>query len=396
MASIKTNIFIPTKIKVGYNKRNDCYTGKLAYVIYWKDNEWKQSNSWEGWIEKYATEDTKLKLIENYNKRVENNIKNNYHHEINKIDNFNDLPNYYKNKYQDDASFEPKEFTNELLEGYVLNKKAGGYDTGWNHRQTYCRVYDPRGFEFEITIENLLYILENTNSIVGKGLEGKFILGWVDKKIVLIPEKSPDYKNMMLFTTVQSNRLSTKDLKEGCVYITKSLNEKVYLGKHIEYSSYFTKNDTKEYKTKKYFWYDIKYDTIETTASLSSISHKKDDTIYDDYSTVFEKLELSPIYSPYDESKFIYEKINFDEIDKYSYCCIKYFNEYYSIYINFDKNEKSFSERYGMLTHHYDTIYLDGMRINIPKNLNKYNYIVTELGGFYKQRKFLKNGKEVK
>ena len=34
----KSNFFIPEKIKVGYNSRNDTYTKKLAYIIYY-DNK---------------------------------------------------------------------------------------------------------------------------------------------------------------------------------------------------------------------------------------------------------------------------------------------------------------------------------------------------------------------
>ena len=75
------------------------------------------------------------------------------------------------NSWRDDK-IPNDEFENVPIEGFVLNKKAGDYSTGWDHRHAYCRVYDPRGFEFEITIENLLYILENANCIKGKGLEG--------------------------------------------------------------------------------------------------------------------------------------------------------------------------------------------------------------------------------
>ena len=97
---MKSNIFLPKTIRVGYQKRKDTYTGNLAYVIYIDaKGKVRKEASWTSWRDK-------------------------------KID--------------------PTDFTNEPTSGFVLNKKAGGYDTGWNHRQTYCRVYDPRGFEFEI------------------------------------------------------------------------------------------------------------------------------------------------------------------------------------------------------------------------------------------------------
>ena len=34
---MKSNIFIPKTINVGYRNRDDTYTGKLAYVIYYAE-----------------------------------------------------------------------------------------------------------------------------------------------------------------------------------------------------------------------------------------------------------------------------------------------------------------------------------------------------------------------
>jgi len=128
---------------------------------------------------------------------------------------------------------DPQEFTNEPTSGFVLNKKVGDYDSGWSHRQAYTRVYDPRGFEFEITIENLLYILENANSIKGKGLEGEFVFGWDGKNLLLIPVESPDYKELTQYSEMifQKNYVKAKDLKLGATYKTKSNEEYIYMGR---------------------------------------------------------------------------------------------------------------------------------------------------------------------
>src|SRR5581483_10905297 len=121
-------IFLPKRINVGYQKRTDTFTGKLAYVIYFDGKgKLRKETSWNSWRNKA-------------------------------------IPN--------------EEFDNVPTEGFVLNKKVGGNKYNWNPRQTYSRIYDPRGFEFEITIPNLLYILENTNCIKGKGIEGKLVYGW--------------------------------------------------------------------------------------------------------------------------------------------------------------------------------------------------------------------------
>lgn len=87
------SIYIPEKIKVGYQNRNDTYTKKLAYVIYYDEKgKLRKETSWNSWR---------------------------------------------------DEKIEPDDFDNEPTRGFVLNKKVGGDRYGWNPRQTYTRVYDP-------------------------------------------------------------------------------------------------------------------------------------------------------------------------------------------------------------------------------------------------------------
>lgn len=142
---------------------------------------------------------------------------------------------YSNGKETDDPRVIPQEYENVPTEGFVLNKKAGGYSTGWNHRSTYCRVYDPRGFEFEITIPNLLYILENTNSYVGKGLEGKFIYGWDGKDLVLVPESAPEYKAMVAHSELQKGKVSKRELVKGGVYLNTHGEELIFLEENYSY-----------------------------------------------------------------------------------------------------------------------------------------------------------------
>ena len=185
---MNNNMFIPKQINVGFQKRGGTYTGKLAYIIYFDEKgTLRKEASWNGWRDK----------------NIENQI----------VD-------------------------NAPTEGFVLNKKAGGYDTGWNHRQTYCRVYDPRGFEFEITIENLLYILEFCTSTKGKGLEGEFVYSWDGKDLVLLPVDTPDYKEIKEYNDIVHNNLTikAKDLKVGATYLTKDNSEYIYMGRFDCYS----------------------------------------------------------------------------------------------------------------------------------------------------------------
>ena len=191
------SIYIPEKIKVGYQNRSDTYTKKLAYVIYYDEkNKLRKETSWNNWRDK---------------------------------------------------KIEPNDFDNKPTRGFVLNKKAGDYSGYWgNHRQAYCRVYDPRGFEFEITINNLLYILENCDCLKGKGLDGEFVYGWDRKDLILIPIDSPDYKEIKTRTDKIQNgkRFKGKDLIIGATYLTKNNQKWVYMGRFDKWeklTNYFRK-----------------------------------------------------------------------------------------------------------------------------------------------------------
>lgn len=211
---MNTNIYIPKRINVGYQDRKGTYTGKLAYVIYYDEKgKLRKETSWNNWRDK-------------------------------------NIPN--------------TEFDNEPTEGFVLNKKVGDYHYSyWEHRQAYCRVYDPRGFEFEITIENLLYILENTSSVVGKGLEGEFVYGWSGKDLILIPTSSADYKEIMEFSKLLEERepIRAKDLIIGATYKRKNGDELIYMGRYEKYGCgyhYIDPNTGEKKITLKYA--DIPYE----------------------------------------------------------------------------------------------------------------------------------------
>ena len=284
-----SSIFIPKTINVGYQNRNDTYTGKLAYVIYYDEKgKLRKETSWNSWRNK-------------------------------------DIPN--------------DEFENIPTEGFVLNKKAGDYSTGWDHRHAYCRVYDPRGFEFEISIENLLYILENTNCIPGKGLQGEFVYGWDGTNLVLMPIVAPDYKQIAAYNEIVHNNesIKTRDLLLGATYLTKENTEWIYMGRFETYEyGYEFVQDGKIMRTKRYSdlpteksymrrkvipYKDINnlpYGKMHWFARLSNdkyvfeqfknVPKNKligcvDDKCTSKYSEIYDEMESSYQFSPIDDSK---------------------------------------------------------------------------------------------
>lgn len=189
MANERLNI--PQTLKVGFQKRGNTYSGKLAYVTYInKKNEIAKQTSWDGWRSKDIDVET---------------------------------------------------YDNVPTEGFVLNRRAGGYKSGWNFRQTYCRVYDPRGFEVEISMENLLYILQECTSTKGKGLEGTFVYAWEGPTLILLPAESEDYKASTELQNKQE-KITIKDLKVGASYKGKERNYLIYIGK-MEWFLWETKDD---------------------------------------------------------------------------------------------------------------------------------------------------------
>lgn len=251
-------LFIPEKIKVGFQKRDGTYTGKLAYVIYYKDKILRKEKSWEGWRDKKIA---------------------------------------------------AQEFDNEPTEGFVLNKGVGGarHSYGWNPRNEYIRVYDPRDFEFEISVPNLLFILRECDCSRGKGLEGKFVYAWDRDSLVLVPVNSQDYQNSKQFTDLQAKAVKAKELVPGFTYVTRKQEELTYLGKldfyfipcethHYdsvgrEWINDIPSKDVKGVEKKFVFWdgKDFKY-----LNAVSNIATVKSDATHPDFADLVEKYNKGP------------------------------------------------------------------------------------------------------
>jgi hypothetical protein len=185
-----SSLFIPKKIRVGYQHRDGTYTKKLAYVIYYDlKGKLHKEKSWLGWC---------------------------------------------------DAKIPYDEYDNEPTDGFVLNKGIQRY--GWSHfssNRSYIRIYDPRGIEFEITPENLIGILMET-TCSRRGLDGQFVYAWQGDKLVLLPCGSEEYQKAMANTKRQAMSVSARDLKPGCSYMTKKGSDVIYIGRFnwFEWSRY--------------------------------------------------------------------------------------------------------------------------------------------------------------
>lgn len=255
------NFFIPRKIAVGFVNRANTYSGKLAYVTYYDNtNKLRKETSWNSWR---------------------------------------------------DENISPVYTDNIPTSGFILNKRAGGEKYGWNQRATYARIYDPRGFEFEITIDNLLWILEYVNT-ENKELKGKFVYSWYGTDLVLMPVVSSDYEESKRLSEQRYSKTSFKevDLIPGTLYKMKGteLNELVYIGK-VKVSTEFNKSFTNK----------LAFVSIHDSWNLSSSSY--DDNVCNEDFFIFKGVssiiaEMQHDYLSVDE---INEYLHRFEISSYSY-----------------------------------------------------------------------------
>ena len=176
-------LYIPKRIKVGYQKRDDTFTKKLAYVIcYDERGKLRKEGSWEGWRHK---------------------------------------------------DIDPQEFDNVPHSGFILNKGHTRYNYSHfgNSRRSVVRVYDDRGIEFEITPENCVALLMET-TCSKRVIDGECVYAWKGKDLLLLPVGSETYKEAVEDTKRQQMKVPAKELKAGCSYTTKKNEEVIYIGKY--------------------------------------------------------------------------------------------------------------------------------------------------------------------
>lgn len=322
---MNSKLFIADKVKVGFNPREDTYSGKLGYVIGHDGKKWRKEPSWDGWRYHHMDEaDYQQKRLEQYNDRLAKTKKDHVYY----IEQSAKNPNHWYKEYAEmteekfiekqlgsyekfkpslgkvssDKGLMPLEFDNVPTEGFVLNKKVGGYSNGWDHRSTYCRVYDPRGFEFEINVPNLLFILQECNAMKGKGLEGTFVYAWEGKDLVLLPTSSQDYQESQKFTEMQSQKIGVKDLVEGCTYKTKQMEDYIYMGRFNCFSDNYQYSSQKHATTtcfKSHVFCRVEEDRygskFETFAGLTKFASKISDTPVSNYAELLDEFNASEI-----------------------------------------------------------------------------------------------------
>ncbi len=236
---MSSNLYIPKTLKVGFNKRPDTYTGKLAYVTYFDEkNVLRKEGSWEGWRDK------KIPAVE------------------------------YAN----------------VPTRFVINKgveRYGSYGSG----RSVLRIYDSRDFEFEISVDNLIYILMHSD-VSKRDIDEECVFAWDRQELVLLPVNSEEYKQAIEYTAKQGTKFSLKNLVLGHSYALKKLkDDAVYIG----YYDYAAKNWDKTYRylgKKHVFYHNKEFVTYEG----NQLSHAVSDETSPDFSSLVDKFIKSKHY----------------------------------------------------------------------------------------------------
>lgn len=232
------DLYIPSKIKVGFQKRSDTFTGKLAYVTFYKNDTLFREKSWNQW------RDQKIDAVE--------------------LDN--------------------------VPSRYVLNKgvqRSGSFGSG----RSVIRVYDTRDFEFEISVDNLMAILMHSD-VSKRDITEECVFAWAGQTLVLLSVNSEEYQKSVKFTQKQHTTVNVKDLKPGYSYLHKKEDgEFTYIG-HLPW--WVFESGTSVYtsvkKGKKHVFFNgFDFEAIDP----KHMSCLASDEEYPDYSTLLERFHTS-------------------------------------------------------------------------------------------------------
>jgi hypothetical protein len=182
-----STLYIPKTLVVGFQKRSDTFTGKLAYVIY-KDHTGKlrKEASWNSWRDKTIT---------------------------------------------------TIEVDNVATPNFTLNKGVQRSREWFGSGRSMVRVWDPRDFEFEITVDNLLNVLMHAD-VSKRDITEPCVYAWQGSNLVLLPTNSVEYEESIKHTDKQSKKVSSRELVVGRVYSIKAdaATEVIYLGRQERYT----------------------------------------------------------------------------------------------------------------------------------------------------------------
>lgn len=172
-------LYIPKKLKIGFQEREDSFDGKLSFITYY-DNNGKISNEtrWNRWC---------------------------------------------------DSGISNLEIDNIPFKNATLNKNISHAGYRYGTGRTAIRIYDSRGFEYEIDIDNFMGIAQEYSVVKGE-ISGEFVFAFANNKVILLPVDSEQYKDAIKTTLNRNEKVDESSLTPGDVYLNDKEEECIYIG----------------------------------------------------------------------------------------------------------------------------------------------------------------------
>lgn len=265
-----------------------------------------------------------------------------------------------------DAKIDPREFENKPTLGFVITGITSYYNTGigLNSKQAYCKIYDPRGFETHVYLENIIELIKTTNCVKGY-IEEELLYCWENGDIRLLSTKSPSYISTKKMEEDRMKAgISGKTLVPGLKYeIKDNPSGAYYLGRF----PWRIREDWMGEVTKKASFYTF-YSKTENKSLILSIDIK------------------NILYPSYPEDKFGDEKLH-ELIDKFtSLPCGRPDEKIIEFgYIKSDKYQKKaekilIDKKYTSANGHYylDNIVEMGFLSDDKRTINVYQYTISD------------------
>lgn len=288
---------IPENLKVGFQKREGTFDGKLSFITYYdQKNVLKKEKSWSSWI---------------------------------------------------DSSILPIELENTPTTGFIVNKSINRGSYSFGGGRDVVRIYDPRGFEFEISTGNYVGLSEYIDIIKGE-LAGQLVFAFDScGNLILLPVSSEQYSLSMKHTKSKGNSFSAKSLIVGGVYLDKNNNQCIYIGRYnINKPFYKGSNLLLNSTGNKYIFYTAEGYKEIAIRNISHLSYELSDDDKDFYKNTYLNSNLSkPIDTFYfkndyqisryniEKEKIVYGSRNSRFIEKITNNCFYYFSSSTQNYI---------------------------------------------------------------
>ena len=150
----------------------------------------------------------------------------------------------YETQTQTDVTLKPIIIDNEPAAGFKITDDIKR--TYWGGGNVVWRVHDPRGFELEISSNNMMALIQTVGLAPGGLINGKCVWARDSGVNVLLHESSEEYKNAIL-KAEGFNRTSSKGTV-GQTYVMASGEIGIFLGKYHVHASrivYYDNNHEK-------------------------------------------------------------------------------------------------------------------------------------------------------